>query len=91
MPVPKRKHSRARRDSKHANKALKVKAFTQCQQCQHPLATHQACPECGYYKGVKVLRTKDERAELRTEVRKVKEQQNKERNAAKQADSTQEA
>lgn len=72
MPVPKRKRSRARRDSRHANRALKVKVFTKCQQCQHPLPTHQACAECGYYKGAKVLRTKDERSELRVITRKAK-------------------
>jgi large subunit ribosomal protein L32 len=87
MPVPKRKRSRARRDSRHANKSLKVKVFTKCLQCEHPLPTHQACPECGHYKGVKVLRTKDERAEQRTEVRKVKEAAAKKKSAEANSES----
>jgi len=78
MPVPKRKRSKSRRDSRHANWGLKMKTFTQCQQCQHPLANHQACPECGYYKGVKVMRTKDERTKSRSEVRQSKEALKKE-------------
>lgn len=66
MPVPKRKRSRARRDSRFANKGLKVQAFSTCSQCQEPLAPHQACKHCGYYKGRKVLKTKTERKMKRT-------------------------
>lgn len=62
MGVPKRKRSRARRDSRHASKFLKEKAITGCQNCQEPLPTHSACKACGFYKGVKVLKTKSDRA-----------------------------
>jgi large subunit ribosomal protein L32 len=65
MPVPKRKLSKRRRDQRSANKFLKVKIIAACRQCNEPLATHVACKNCGYYKGVKVLTTKDERAEKR--------------------------
>ena len=61
MPTPKRKVSRARRDKRSANKGLKPKAVASCQTCQAPIATHKVCSECGYYKGVKVLRTKQDR------------------------------
>ena len=67
MPVPKRKHSRARRDSKHACKFLRPMAVTSCAQCGAPLNTHAACFECGFYKGRKVLRTKLERSLKRGE------------------------
>ena len=65
MPVPKRKLSKRRRDQRSASKFLKVKIIAACQQCNEPLATHVACAKCGYYKGVKVLTTKTERAEKR--------------------------
>ena len=61
MPVPKRKRSRARRDSRFANKGIKVKEIAQCQNCKVPLTPHVACTECGFYKGVKVLATKADR------------------------------
>lgn len=67
MPVPKRKRSRARRDSRFANKGIEPKAFTSCSQCEAPLAPHQACRECGYYKGSKVLATKVDRVVKRAE------------------------
>ncbi|MBI2774964.1 50S ribosomal protein L32 [Candidatus Dependentiae bacterium] len=69
MPVPKRKRSRARRDSRFANKGLKVKAITTCKQCNEPLSPHVACKGCGFYKGVKVIATKNERVVKRQEIR----------------------
>lgn len=61
MPVPKRKQSRSRRNSRSANKGLHPSIPASCVTCQFPVAMHQVCKECGYYKGVKVLRTKGER------------------------------
>jgi len=72
MPVPKRKRSRARRDSRFANKGMKVQSLTACSYCSVPLPTHQACKECGFYKGVKVLRTKQDRLVERAHVRQSK-------------------
>lgn len=61
MPVPKRKRSRARRDKRFANKGMKVKAITGCQNCQNPLSPHMACMICGFYKGAKIFETKIDR------------------------------
>lgn len=73
MPTPKRKLSRKRRDQRSANKGIKPKSVAQCQTCQEPLATHAACQGCGYYKGVKVLRTKSDRMYERGKAREAKE------------------
>jgi large subunit ribosomal protein L32 len=69
MPTPKRKTSKSRRDSRSANKGLHPKAIASCQTCQAPIATHKICAECGYYKGVKVLRTKQDRKYQRAQTR----------------------
>lgn len=61
MPVPKRKRSRARRDSRFANKGIKPKALAECKNCKAAQLPHQVCKNCGHYKGVKVLGTKAER------------------------------
>jgi large subunit ribosomal protein L32 len=78
MPVPKRKRSKARRDKRFANKFIKPKSFNSCKECSEPLAPHQACVKCGFYKGVKVLVTKSERGQKRVEERKAKETQEQE-------------
>lgn len=72
MPVPKRKRSRARRDSRFANKGIKVKAITGCANCKDPVTPHAACQNCGFYKGVKVLATKADRKAKRLVVKAAK-------------------
>ncbi len=69
MPVPKRKLSRKRRDQRSANKGIKPHVVVFCQTCQAPKTAHSLCEECGYYKGVKVARTKKERAHERATTR----------------------
>ena len=76
MPVPKRKRSRARRDSRFANKFIKVKSFASCSNCSAAITSHKVCATCGYYKGRKIMATKLERSTKRKaalEVRKAAE------------------
>ena len=73
MPVPKRKTSKARRDQRSSTKFIRPKSLAECGNCAKPLAPHTACFECGFYKGVKVLRTKGERTLTRGETRRVQE------------------
>lgn len=73
MAVPKRKQSRSRRDKRSANKGLDPQPVNLCFQgsCKGtPKLPHQVCPNCGFYRGVKVLKTKAERTLVRTEKRK---------------------
>ena len=72
MPVPKRKRSRARRDSRFANKGIKVRIIAACSQCKAAIPPHQVCKECGFYKGVKILKTKVDRVVERADVKQAK-------------------
>lgn len=65
MPVPKRKTSKRRRNQRHANQGLDVQTITHCSKSGAPVMPHTVCLESGYYKGVKVLRTKQDRLEAR--------------------------
>lgn len=69
MPVPKRKRSKRRRDSRFANKGIKVKTLATCQSCSEVINPHQMCSHCGHYKGVKIMETKTDRTVKRTETR----------------------
>lgn len=83
MGVPKRKVSRSRRDSRATrNMAIKKGPIAACQTCQAPLSSHQACPSCGYYKGVKVLTTKRDRLHKRNETRRAHAQKVQARSGA---------
>ena len=69
MPVPKRKQSRSRRDSRSANKGLTFTFATKCQTSQDVCIPHAVCLTSGYYKGRKILRTKAERQHEREQAR----------------------
>lgn len=55
MAVPKRKMSKARRDSRRANWKLEKPGFVSCPQCHEPVMPHHVCMECGYYDGKAVI------------------------------------
>ncbi|MBY0109784.1 MAG: 50S ribosomal protein L32 [Candidatus Babeliaceae bacterium] len=69
MPVPKRKTSKRRRDQRQSTKFIRPQAITSCKQCNEPTLPHQVCTECGYYKGRKVLTTKNDRGLQRDQIR----------------------
>jgi large subunit ribosomal protein L32 len=57
MPLPKRKHSKARRDKRRSHLALKSVGLSTCPQCNEVKLPHRACPNCGVYKGRKAIET----------------------------------
>ena len=60
MAVPKRKMSKARRDSRRANWKLAAPGLVECPQCQELKRPHHVCPECGYYDGKEVVKEDEE-------------------------------
>lgn len=51
-PLPKKKHTRARKGGRNAHNAIKLPALSLCP-CsrQEVIQPHIACPECGNFKG----------------------------------------
>ena len=50
MAVPKRKTSKARRDSRRSsNWKLSIPGIVACPQCHEPKLAHRVCKNCGYY------------------------------------------
>lgn len=54
-PVPKKRTSRAKRDSRRAHDALTAPTLVSCPQCSVAMVPHRVCPSCGYYAGRQVL------------------------------------
>ena len=77
MAVPKRKTSKARRNGRSSTWGIKPKAFASCSNCDAALMPHQACDQCGFYKGSKVMKTKNDRMAKRTELKQAKEARQK--------------
>ena len=64
MALPKRKHSKSRRDKRRGgNSRLEVTNLSICPQCNKRRLSHRVCPYCGYYNGkpVIVIETKEEK------------------------------
>lgn len=57
MAVPKRKTSKARRDSRRANWKLSMPNIAECPQCHELKLAHRVCKNCGYYDGRQVINT----------------------------------
>jgi len=56
MAVPKRKTSKAKRDSRRApNMRMQAPGLSECKQCHSMKLPHRVCPVCGTYDGKKVI------------------------------------
>lgn len=82
MAVPKRKQSKSRSRSRCTHQVEHVTSITSCLNCSAPLNPHTACASCGFYKGVKVMGTKAERAVKRGQALQAKQAR---QNAAEQS------
>lgn len=57
MPVPKRKTSRTKRDTRRGGHENIAPAKSVCPQCHQPKLPHRVCPACGYYNGKEIIET----------------------------------
>ncbi len=57
MPNPKRKFSKARTGKRRAvyYASAEEPQVTECPNCGSPQQLHRACPNCGHYRGRKVV------------------------------------
>jgi large subunit ribosomal protein L32 len=60
MAVPKRRTSKAKRDSRRAHDSLGMPARSKCPQCGEPKPPHRVCGNCGTYRGREVVQTDEE-------------------------------
>ena len=73
MAVPKRKTSKARRDTRRAHAfTASAPTLTECKQCKAKIPPHTVCCECGYYKGIKRIETKSDVKAKKAEAAKAK-------------------
>lgn len=56
MIEPKKKVSKARRNTRHtANSFAKAPTLVVCSHCHEMKESHKVCPKCGYYNGKQVI------------------------------------
>lgn len=58
MPLPKRKHSKTVQRLRRMHYKLDAPNPGKCERCGEPNGGHQACRNCGYYRGRQILKAK---------------------------------
>ncbi len=59
MAVPKKKTSKSRKNMRRAHDFLTPPNVSTCPQCKAPKLPHRACPSCGMYKGMEIIKADD--------------------------------
>lgn len=79
MPVPKKRHTKSRRDKRRAHIKLEQRTLGICPRCAKPLLLHQACLNCGWYRGKIALDVfkKLEKRERKKKEKEIKEAEKK--------------
>lgn len=60
MAEPKKRMTSTRSGNRQSKDALKAKSLNICSNCKAKILPHRVCPNCGFYKGEKILKLKDE-------------------------------
>ncbi len=55
MAVPKKRHTKGRRNNRRMHIFLEKTGFVSCPKCGKETLPHTACKNCGYYKGREVI------------------------------------
>lgn len=55
---PKKRHSRARQGKRRASIHFKTTGVAYCANCGATMQAHTACKQCGFYKGISVMKAK---------------------------------
>ena len=59
MPVPKKRTTKSRRNMRRAHDSLDRTFAVVCPKCAEPTLRHRACGNCGTYRGVQVVASKE--------------------------------
>jgi large subunit ribosomal protein L32 len=62
MAVPKKHKTRAGRNQRRSHDFLRKSNLAVCKNCDFPARPHEACKNCGFYKGKQVLKIKVKKA-----------------------------
>ncbi|MCR4403992.1 MAG: 50S ribosomal protein L32 [Candidatus Acetothermia bacterium] len=59
MGVPKDRKSKSRVRKRQMHLKAEPVAASECPHCHEPKLPHRVCPECGYYKGMEIVKPKE--------------------------------
>ena len=62
MAVPKKHKTRSGRNQRRSHDHLSKTSLSVCANCNFPAMPHEACVNCGYYRGRQVIKPKVKKA-----------------------------
>ena len=80
MAVPKRRHTKSKRNKRRMHIFLDSPSLGKCPKCGHSVLTHAVCHNCGFYKGREVINVMEK---LTKKEKKAKEKEIKDAGAEK--------
>ncbi len=87
MTVPKRKHTKSKRDKRRMHLYIKVAGVSRCPKCGQAVLGHTVCANCGYYKGREVINVLEKLTKKEKKIRE-KEIARKEKETGKKMEPT---
>ena len=78
MPVPKKRHTKSRRNKRRGNIFLERPTLTACSKCGKEVEPHILCRNCGHYKGKEVVNVfkKMDKREQKEKQKELRSQEN---------------
>ena len=76
MAEPKKRMTSTRSGNRQSKDALKAKSLKVCTNCKANILPHRVCANCGYYKGEKILKMKEEIKKSKKQEEQIKEEVN---------------
>ena len=61
MAEPKKRLTNTRSGNRKSHLAIKNKKFSKCSKCKEIKPSHTVCPNCGTYKGIKIINYKKDK------------------------------
>jgi large subunit ribosomal protein L32 len=79
MAVPKKRHTKSRRNKRRGNIFLDKPTFVSCNKCGKDSLPHRVCPSCGFYKNREVIDVfkKMTKKEKKLKEKEIKEEEKK--------------
>lgn len=66
MAVPKKHKTRSSRNQRRSHDHLAKSTLAVCKNCNFPVRPHEACSNCGFYKGKQAVKVKIKAKKVKT-------------------------
>lgn len=74
MAEPKKRLTRTRSGNRQSHDSISSINLISCPNCKAKIIPHRICKNCGYYKGLKIIKNRDEKKEESKKKKELKDE-----------------